>query len=220
MFSWKPTYTIYCFWTGSTPMSKNRIVCLQQLREVTQCNVVLVTASNLYHYIVPSYPLHPAYPYLSEVHKSDYLRAYFMHVHGGGYADIKLTMGSWRKAFRDMDINPGAFINGYQAGGPDNVSLYELKSEWYTLLGPSQFIVRRQTEFTTEWYAEVCKVLDTHLEVLRKHPASNPYDCFPSESGYPIGYTDLMGIIFNKVQYKYRNKTMFTVPKHYLSHYR
>ena len=220
MFLPKPTYTIYCFWTGSTPMSENRVKCLQQLRSVSECNIVLVTPHNLSQYVVPEYPLHPAYPYLSEVHKSDYLRCYFMHVHGGGYADIKLTMGSWKKAFRDMDINPTAYINGYQAGGPDNVSAFELKSEWVVLLGPCQFIVRRQTEFTKEWYSEVCRILDSHLETLRNHPATSPYDCFPSESGYPIEYTELMGIPFNKIQYKYRHKTMYTVPKHYLSHYR
>jgi hypothetical protein len=218
MLPWQRRDTIYCFWTGSTPMSETRKACLTNLREVSGCRVVLVTQDTMPYYIVA--PLHPAYPYLSEVHKSDYLRCYFMHFHGGGYADIKLTMGSWRKAFRDMELNPSAYINGYRAGGPDNVSAAELKPEWMSLIGPCQFIVRPRTEFTHEWYRQVCIVLDGHLDELRKHPAAGPYDCAPGPSGYPIGYTDLMGIPFNRVQYVYRDRTMFTVPNHYLSHYR
>lgn len=201
-------------------MSETRIGCLNHLREVSGCRVILVTPATLPKYIVPQYPLHPAYPYLSAVHKADYLRCYFMHFYGGGYADIKLQMGSWRKAFRDMDINPSAYINGYQAGGPDNVSAFELKSEWTTLLGPCQFIVRPQTEFTLEWYTALHQILDALLPSLREHPATHPYDHKDLDGGYPVGYTDLMGIPFNRTQYKYRHRTMFTVPKHYLSHYR
>lgn len=201
-------------------MSETRKGCLNQLREVSQCEVVLVTQQTLPRYIHPGYPLHEGYPYLSEVHRADYLRCYFMHIYGGGYADIKLTMGSWVKAFRDMEINPTALINGYQAGGPDNVSNPDFKQYWQELTGVGQFIIRPQTQFTTEWYNEMIKVMDKHLTELKKYPAQDPYDCVTSGTGYPIGYTDLLGIIFNRIQYKYRYFTMFTVPKHYFSHYR
>ena len=216
----RSNYTIYCFWTEDNPMSETRLRCLQQLREVSQCNVVLVTAHTLPSYILPEHPLHEGYRYLSAVHKSDYLRCYFMHFHGGGYADIKLTMGSWVKAFRDMEINPTAYINGYQAGGPDNVSNPDLKQHWHVLTGVGQFIIRPRTEFTTEWYQALQSIMDAQLESLRRNPAQDPYDCSTSGTGYPIGYTDLLGIPFNRVQYKYRHRTMYTCPKHYFSHYR
>jgi hypothetical protein len=216
----KSKYTIYCFWTEQNPMSQQRQQCLQQLRDVSRCNVTLVTRESLSSYIRPEHPLHEGYRYLSAVHKSDYLRCYFMHFYGGGYADIKLTMGSWVKAFRDMEINPTALINGYQAGGPDNVSNTELKPYWQELIGVCQFIVRPRTEFTYEWYSEIHRMLDLNLEQLKQYPAKHPYDNSESGSGYPIGYTDLLGIPFNRIQYKYRNKTIFTVPKHYFSHYR
>lgn len=201
-------------------MSENRQKCFDNLRSVSGCRVVLITPDILPRYIRQDAPLHPAYPYLSAVHKADYLRCYFMHFYGGGYADIKLQMGSWRKAFRDMDINPSALLNGYQAGGPDNVSDPELKERWQELIGVCQMIVRPKTEFTTEWYTELLRRMDENLEALRKHPAQSPHDCMSSGSGYPIGYTDLLGIPFNRIQYKYRHRTMFTVPKHYFSHYR
>jgi hypothetical protein len=213
-------YTIYCFWTDDTPMTDNRKKCLQNLRDVSKCHVKLITYQMLPQYVLPNYPLHPAYPYLSPVHKADYLRCYFMHFYGGGYADIKLQMGSWLKAFRDMDLNPTACVNGYQAGGPDNVSDPELKEKWKELIGVGQFIIRPQTDFTREWYTALHMILDTHLEQLKQHPAKHPYDCATSGTGYPIGYTELLGIPFNQIQHKYRHRTIFTLPKHYLSHYR
>ena len=221
MIPWRlPTYTIYCFWTDTNPMSETRRACLDNLRAVSGCQIVLVTPDTLSRYVLPNAPLHPAYPYLSAVHKADYLRCYFMHFHGGGYADIKLQMGSWRKAFRDMEINPNAYINGYQAGGPDGVSDPTLTSEWYTLIGVGQFIIRPQTEFTREWYSALHTTLDGMLPTLRDHPATDPYDSKDRGNGYPVGYTDLLGLLFNRIQYKYRHRTMFTVPKHYHSHYR
>ena len=70
------------------PMSKNRQDC-KTIDKVSQCNVILITPEKLNKYILNEHPLHPSYYYLSEVHKSDYLRTYFMRFYGGGYSDIK-----------------------------------------------------------------------------------------------------------------------------------
>jgi hypothetical protein len=80
---------IYCFWTGDNEMSQNRLDGLHNLQTVSECEVILVTPQNLNQYILPDAPLHPGYKYLSETHKADYLRTYFMHFYGGGYSDIK-----------------------------------------------------------------------------------------------------------------------------------
>ena len=50
-------------------------------------------------YILQEHPLHQSFNYLSETHKADYLRTYFMRFHGGGYSDIKKTSGSWIDSF-------------------------------------------------------------------------------------------------------------------------
>ena len=57
---------IYCFWTGTNQMSKQRQECLKQLREISQCNVILVTPDTLNEYILDEHPLHPSFNYLSE----------------------------------------------------------------------------------------------------------------------------------------------------------
>ena len=69
---------IFCFWTGTNTMSHNRLGCLYNLRTQTDSNIILVTVDNLASFIKPEDPLHEAYQYLSETHKCDYLRVYFM----------------------------------------------------------------------------------------------------------------------------------------------
>ena len=60
-------------------MCENRKNALKELINISKCNVKLVTKCNLGNYILRHAPLHPAYQYLSETHKADYLRTYFMH---------------------------------------------------------------------------------------------------------------------------------------------
>ena len=69
---------LYCFWTGTNPLTKNRKTNLKTLKN-TGFNVILVTPNNLDNYILNDYPLHRGYQYLSEVIKSDYLLCYFMN---------------------------------------------------------------------------------------------------------------------------------------------
>lgn len=74
---------IYCFWLGGEKMSNDRAECFRDMQQKNSVPIVLVSEDNLEQFIVNGYPLHKAYPYLSAVHKSDYLRAYFMHHYGG-----------------------------------------------------------------------------------------------------------------------------------------
>ena len=67
---------IYCFWTDDNIITENRLNSIKQLKEITECNIIFVDKKNLDDYILDKHPLHPAYKYLSAVHKSDYLRTY------------------------------------------------------------------------------------------------------------------------------------------------
>lgn len=78
------------FWTNDKgEITPNRFRSLNQFKEISEVDVILITKDNLHEYILPENPLHPSYKYLSAVHRSDYLRTYFMHFYGGGYSDIK-----------------------------------------------------------------------------------------------------------------------------------
>ena len=209
---------IYCFWTGDNEMSSSRKECIEQLLQSTECNVNLITKKNLHEYILANNPLHEAYEYLSETHKADYLRTYFMHFHGGGYSDIKKTTGSWKKSFEDLEQNNYwicgyAEIDGGVAYGPN----YD---KWKELIGNCAYISKPKTPLTTEWYNEMISLLDTKLPTLKLYPAKYPQDCYSEQSEYPIEWNEMLGRIFHKVSYKYKEYLLNTLPISIFHNYR
>ena len=202
-------HIIYCFWTGSNTMSKQRQTCLKEFREVSQCNVILVTPKILNKYIFDDHPLHPSFNYLSETHKADYLRTYFMRFHGGGYSDIKKTTGSWIESFEKLEKSD-KWIIGYKEvkGG----AISSLADKWMELLGNGSYICKPNTSFVIEWYNEMIKLMDEKYDELKKNPAKFPQDRKELNEGYPIEWNEMLGRIFHKILYKYKNKSLNTLP--------
>lgn len=200
----KYEYSIVCLWTDDTPMSTARYQRLQELREAAKpCNVILLTKDTIPNYVLPNAPLHPAYQYLSAVHKADYFRAYLMHFHGGAYTDIKTPYGwPWYDAFRDFYSNPHAMINIRQPG--------------------CAMICRPQTELTRRWYTGVCNVLDRYLEQLKKHSGPTPYTCRESDPSYPISWSEIMIEILGPLceEYSKQGHVMTTVPLVFVHNHR
>lgn len=200
---------IYIFWTGDNKITKNRLNSIKQLKEVTECNIIFVDKNNLKNYILDEHPLHPAYEYLSAVHKSDYLRTYFMNFHGGGYCDIKKTTGSWKKSFENLYNNNNAWIIGYKeipGGSPVNIN-------HNYLIGNGAYICKKNTKLTNEWYNNMILLLDKKLEDLKKNPANNPRDSFSNNgSKYPISWAEMLGCIFHPLIFKYKDNVLNTLP--------
>lgn len=203
---------IYTFWTGTNPLTENRKNALDSIKEKSGCEVKLITKDNLDSYILKDHPLHAAYPYLSEVHKCDYLRTYFMHHYGGGYSDIKMTTGDWNSAFDDMDSTTTALANGYPEVGPDGVGYEPYREQWKSLIGNCAYIFRPNTDLTREWYNEMMQLLDGKLEDLKKHPATHPRAKREEGNGYPIGWIEMLGEIFHRVSLKHAPNILMTVP--------
>jgi hypothetical protein len=203
-------YDIYAFWTGKNEMSEARKNCLENLKKVSECNVILVTPDNLKDYIKPDHPLHESYQYLSETHKADFLRTYFMNFLGGGYSDIKKTTHSWKKSFDDL-ASSDKWICGYKEV-PGGVAYDPLHDKWEELVGNGAYICKPNTQLTNEWYAEMIKLLDSKLEELKLHPAKGPQNMVGSGTGYPIEWNEMLGRIFHRVSYKYKDKIMNTLP--------
>ena len=207
---------IYTFWNGDLEMSENRISNLNDLKNISQCNVVLVKECSLSDYILVSEPLHPAFQYLSATHKADYLRTYFMHFYGGGYCDIKKTGGSWLNAFETIENSGENIIGcGYPEIGENGVAQCALRSEWQKLIGNCSYIFKPNTEFTKEWYSIMLQLLDERLDVLREyfvacggnvHPQAN-YE-YDSQDGYPIGWSEMLGNIFHPLVFKYHTQLL------------
>ena len=201
---------IYCFWTGDNEMSINRLDSLQQLIDTSDCDVILVTKDNLHEYLLPGVPLHPAYKYLSETHKADYLRTYFMHFHGGGYSDVKKTTGSWEQCFNDL-YNSDYWVCGYKEI-PTGVAYPPILDKWRDLVGNGAYICKSNTPLTQEWYSSMIALLDTKLEQLMQFPARGPQDMAGSGTGYPLEWNEMLGRIFHRVCYKYKEKLLNTLP--------
>lgn len=200
-------YNIFTFWTGENPMSADRAKSLEDLRRKSGCDVVLITPKNLDDYL--SEPLHPAYEYLTLVHKSDYLRAYFMHHYGGGYSDVKASKGSWIGAFDEL-ANSTADVLGYREvgawavaacnGGAMNLTLAE---NYKRLIGCCAFICRPNTDFTRDWLDGVNAALTHYEDKLEK----NPGGVFDGVN-YPLGWTEIMGDIFHPLILKHNDSVI------------
>jgi hypothetical protein len=204
---------LYCFWTGKNEMSAQRKECMDFINNNAGCKITLVTPDNLDSFILPDQPLHEAYTYLSETHKSDYLRTYFMHFLGGGYTDIKKFEGNWNKAFDDIIARDDIFLNGYHEKSPDDVAGDERsKSLWAQLPANGAYIVRPGTEFTERWYTRMVEVLNSKLEALKKNPSTNPQATPQTSPGYPIEWAEILGRIYHTLSCDYLDKFLFTVP--------
>lgn len=204
---------IYTFWTGRNEIPPSRKKCLEELTAKSGCKVQVVNPDNLDSYILPDAPLHPGYEFLSQVHKSDYLRTYFMHFHGGGYSDMKATTGDWNKAFDDIIHKRDILINSYHEPDPNGVhGTHYARSLWKELPGTCAFIMRPKSEFTTAWYTQMIQKMDDKLEALKKHPAKDPRATPKSQPGYPLQWTELLADIFHPLACDYRGKYLFTVP--------
>jgi hypothetical protein len=197
---------VYCCWTGENEITPNRVRSLGMMCANIGVPVVLITSKNLKDFIVPDYPLHPAYQYLSLNHKSDYIRVYMMHLYGGAYSDIKESYESWVPAFKETD-----WITGYPEIGTWSVGWPEHAHLWPQLIGCGAFVVRPRTAFTEEWFNEVNKLLDEKLEDLMKHPATDG-SCYNESKDYPLEWVEVMGKIFHRILPKYFDHVKQTLP--------
>jgi hypothetical protein len=214
---------VFTFWTGTNPITKNRIAALDNIRATVGVPVILITQNNLKEWIKENYPLHPAYNYLSSVHKADYLRCYFMYHYGGGYTDIKFQTGSWTESFNKLNNSPTSIAIGYKEinGGVAQVhdqKLYEeMRKVYYKLIGNCAYIFRRNTFFTKEWYNQTHKKLDEKFEELKKNPAKSHRDSKGSLinnvfSKYPLEWSEILGRIFHPLVYKYNDQILQGLP--------
>lgn len=207
----KAPEVIYCFWTGDNPITENRKKGLEALEKNAGVPVKLITPKNLHEYIKPEYPLHKGYELLSLVHRSDYLRCYFMHHYGGGYADVKPFEHSWKPAFEKLNNQKDKYIIGYPEllyGGITPVkhtfladkSIYpnyeqladseqkvfnDLAKHTPLLIGCGAFVCKPNTPITREWYEELHRKMDIAYESLKHFNETEETDYIHYSMEYP-----------------------------------
>lgn len=200
---------IYIFWTGNNEISQNRLNGIQSLRDISEVEVVLITPENLDAYVLDDYPLHPSYQYLSLVHKSDYLRCYFMLHHGGGYADIKPCLKSWKKLFIELNKTKNKWCiaprEKYIGGVPNIEGTIgtHIKKYYNNLISNCAFIYKPNSPISKEWMEETHKRLDSLLPSLVK----NPGDQYGAVN-YPVPWSYIMAQIMHPLVLKYHDKVI------------
>jgi len=215
-------------------MSRDRRACLDSIVKNSGCSVELVTPENLGEFILKDSPLHEAYRFLHAAHKADYLRCYFMHHHGGGYADIKQT-GCDCPCFDELENDRNLWGAGYReraphtaAGPPGEVE--KSRRNWKLLLGQCAFIFRPNTPFTTEWHRRLLEAMDEHSGALREHPARRRqyrYELMtmsttrrarlwrmlhPGHSRSPLRWGRILGEIFHPLCLKHADRLSRALP--------
>jgi hypothetical protein len=204
--------TIFCMWAGTNPMSTQRIQALWSIYNNTRCPIVFINHQSLRDWEKPEHPYHPAFEYLSDTHKSDYIRCYLMHHYGGGWTDIKHTSTDWRPHFATLRKSD-ALALGYQeiADGIPHIKGPlgdKLRAHYKENIGLCAFIFKQYTPVTFEWYQILHEKLNHLLHELRAHPATHPQDqsgvILPNgkPSKYPIHWADILGEIFHPILYK------------------
>jgi hypothetical protein len=213
-----------CWFSGLNSMSKNRSEALKCLYQNSGVTVELVTNKSFYKkYNNPEIPIHPAFDYLSDVHKSAYFRSYMMYSYGGGYSDIKANYFDWNKYFDELysskydaigysEISPKHIVNFWE----DDLCIKQnVEKNYSKFAGNGMYIYKTKTEIAKRWIGRVHEELDNKLESLKDYPGTyHPYaipggiqshsiDGMPySDSKYPIGWGEINGKIIQKLQYE------------------
>ncbi|MBO4145801.1 hypothetical protein QWJ06_11405 [Kocuria rhizophila] len=196
---------VVTLWLGDNPLTPRRRANLDVMRDRIGLPVELVTRENLDQWLVPGHPLHPAYENLSLVHRSDYLRAYLMHHHGGGYCDLKAPVTSWEAAFARMVNDPITWMTGFPELNAASMTRLpgalgqDLACRYSQLVGMSGFILRSHTPLTAEWLREVERRLDYYADQAAEFPGEERGEVV----GYPISWTRLLGGVLHPLQLKY-----------------
>lgn len=197
---------IFTFWTGDNAMTDDRRAGLDALRRLNpDLEFLLITPASLDDWLLPEHPLHPSYEHLHFVHRADYLRCYFLHFHGGGYADIKPATHPWAASFDRMDASD-AWLMGYRnpvrwmTPNFTDPHLQKLMVRTSDLrLGQNAYISRPKTPISSEWWRQLNLVLDQAAPVLAQHPG----DARGSDPDYPLVWTGILAQILDPLTVKY-----------------
>lgn len=203
-------------------MSPERRRGVEVLNKFSGIKFYLVTEENLAEWIAPENPLHPAFPFLSATHKSDYLRSYFMFHYGGAYSDLKPYTFSWAAYFETLDKSGRQFIGQRQFRLSGLSIRAQMPFWWYVC--DSYFIFKQHTDFAHAWKESVEQVLDLNLQKLRRAPGTyHPRatrkgyvgvgESDSWDSGYPFGWMDLQGKVFQRLQHERRSAFLKGLPR-------
>jgi hypothetical protein len=160
---------------------------------------------------VEGHPYNEAYQWLSATHKADYLRCYFLHFYGGGYADIKCYSkdNNWKDCFDLINQNQDVWAIGQKERmGGSPIKEYNNTESLKHLIANCYFIMRPQTEFTQRWFDKVNELLDKNIDALKNcwdETKNNPQiHCYVNKK-YPFRWAEILGEIIHPLEMEYKD---------------
>ncbi len=228
------SFVIWCYWSGKS-MSKNRSLSFNTLVENIGVPVFLVNSENIKQIEKATHPFHKAFPYLSDVHKSDYVRIYLLHHYGGAWHDIKATEVSFKDAWSEF-TDPTIYMIGRpeRLGGPAKVFDDEnrwMPDYWQDLISVTSWIGRPNSDLSQAMLNDVEELLDQNLNDLKKYPAKHSREKKKTgknlfsklaisaknlltgrNNNYPLPWT-VFGNVFHPLNYKFKNHISLNLPK-------
>ncbi len=210
---------IFSGWMGPGPMTAPRESALLSLVRASGCAQAHITRETVGIWTDPAIPIHPLFPLLSAVHQCDYLRCYVLHVHGGGYADVKHTTKNWRPFFAQLEES-AAYGVGYTEVGPHGVARVggeleaEMQANFTKLVGLCAMVFRSRTRFTTEWFKLINELIESKADELQRNPARHPQDRLGADfvdgtvSAYPFVWTGVGGDLFHPLVYRHADQIL------------
>lgn len=196
---------IYCFWTGDNELTENRVRNLNISVQRSSLPIKLITPKNIERdFLVEGFPLHPAYEYLSLVHRSDYLRAYMAAYRGGGYMDIKEIDFDPKESYEEFVRSDKWYVGGQHHRSRDVAHMtgnlgWDIRKYHQLIPANGFFFSRPGTPLALEWMREVDRLLDYMLPQLVEFPG----DTWGANTGYPLSWNRLLNQIHHPLCLKY-----------------
>jgi hypothetical protein len=228
---------IFGMWAGHNPMNANRRRGWESFG-LTGLHPILITPDNLEEWVVGREPLHPAYPFLSLLHRVDYLRAYFMFHHGGGYADIKPQTGDWTAVVEQVANSSRFIAAGYREirGGTPLIDRFLVQDRPFVLGRPSSMFraqlialgmraarplmmgngaywFKPRTPFARNWLDAIHERLDILHPLLIKNPAREIREYVGGPSGYPVPWTFMHGDVVSYLSMLNIGRILLKLPR-------
>lgn len=215
---------LFVCWFSNT-ISKNRMEALKVLSKFCNVKITLITMDTINSWENMEIPIHPGFKYLTDVHKSDYARAYLMYFYGGAYSDIKANSFDFNPYFDDL-LNSDYDAVGYAERNAADVANFYLndnkaadfvQNNYFDFAGNGHFIFKPRTQFAHEWIKRVHKIMDQNYGSLKNSPGIHPFmvkggihksyhGYMPEEliyHGYPFDWTTIGGTVRHRLEYEY-----------------
>lgn len=200
---------IWTIWIGGEKsMSQTRFESFKELESKTKVPVIMISQNNLEQWMLQRHPLHAAFKYLTHIHQSDYLRAYFWHFYGGGYMDVKpLLNDSWVKYWDIFSDSNVWLIGPQELAAADVAGNATVKANYKKLVCNGQFIGRANTSLSNTLYSRQQKLLSKKLQALKlsheKYKKPNRCCKNPAKYEYPLCWTCVLGQLNHPAQFLY-----------------